>query len=246
MVFKHFINLFGLLIYLSWVNLSFCQVDQEKKFILMKDGEVIYPNKIEYRKPEMRLPYLFVDSLKFEMKDVQFFKTNEGLYGSYDNKFGKCVINGNIRIYSFENKTNIILGSNSGTTPIGLQNGLFKVNQSDGFIHPNAIFNTNLDELKKANFVNLKGLLISNPKSFSYLKKYRRTKITESIFYTIAIGSLLYSSTFFFKDDNSLESSVKAIRWGGIGVIMMFPSLGLTIRKNKMFRKAIKSYNGVL
>ncbi|MFN5416023.1 MAG: hypothetical protein ACK5B9_03130 [Flavobacteriia bacterium] len=238
---------FKLLLFLAFGCIQrLCSQSDSSQFIYYNSNNIVYPKTLEYRKPELRDPYLFVDSAKVKMDGIQFFKSNDGFFAKYEDDFVKANVKGKINFYSYtSNSSNLLIrylvlsNANSYNSLPFLKNAA----ESAKYIFPGALYNKGFDELAKANFKNLSVSLADNQSSMKMLHKYRKSVIREMVFYPL--GAILCSTATYiaFHQDVTNENGFPVFLTANIGFGFLVAGAINTITKRKKIVKAIRIYN---
>lgn len=181
-------------------NLFSQEVDETKDYIYTKFDEIKYANKVTYKKPFLGSGHFLVDSIKYKMNDVKFYKNMTGFHantffypGLSGGGFAERVSKGKINLFNKE-----VSGYNPGHMgPNGMMMG--------GGFYGGTIqyYNKGFGPLKKAKYRYLVNDLADNQKSMEFLAKYKkRNNTTLSLFIGGAAVAVIGLVGFIKKTDN--------------------------------------------
>ena len=201
----------------------------------------------------MKKNYFNLDSLKIESKDVKFYKSGEGFFGSTrggGESFARRTIKGKVNYY-------VLNGTYHNMAPLNNMGGIgFGSTSSTQSYY----YNTEFNSLKVANYENLSVDLRKNPKSIVYLEKYNNAKKKRTIAYVIGgiamVAGILTSAkktgettTSFNPNSGGFEeSNVTELR--PVNLVIGLAGFGTVVatmlsskKKKKYILKAIEEYN---
>lgn len=226
-------------------------INDSKNYIYKFSGEVLYCDKIEFKKPQFSGDYMEIDGIKHNKSEVKFYNSNNGFFAnrkyltsSHYVSFCKRIEKGNVNIYSKESFFyKSVLSTNSGVKVY------FGNEFADLGTKTDYYYNKGFGNLQKINFRNLNNDLSANPKSLLQLQKYTSIKKRQNIFYIV--GTALITAGFlkmknvFEPNSNPNESSrdsVAALAISGILVNSITYGLGRKDKKDCL-KNAIDAYN---
>ncbi len=237
------------------VSKTFSQkIDENKNFIYKTNGEVIYGRNIDYKTPLFKKKYLLIDDVKIFSKEVKFYKSERGFFGSLENirsGFAQRIMKGKINY--FEQVTM----SNSTAMPM---NGGFGMTMSTPTTSISNFYNMGYEPLKSANYENLIVDLKSNVKSVLYLEKYHNAKKKRTLGYVlggIAMAAGILTSTKktgetnrSFNPNTGRIEDTAATEIKPVNLVIGLAGFGTIIanylssrKKRDYIRRAIETYN---
>lgn len=224
--------------------------DLNKHFIYTNTGEIIFGKNVDYEKPFLGSPFIQIDTKKFQLDKVEFYKNETGFYANTANisfsgssAFSQRIRKGKINLYEKET-TNYSPGHFNSAT--GMYSGGFSTKKIKYY------YNIGFGELKKANYKNLCIDLANKPESVIYLNKYKLANKTQ-IALTVIGGALIVGgfATLNNKTSNSDMANSQAdepnisgnLATICIGAGCVCASYIIYLSKPKHLKRAIDLYN---
>jgi len=202
------------LILLSLV--SFGQVDETKNYLYLYSDSVIYSKFITFESPFFSEGYFILDSNEILSKKVKFYKKENDFYASLNyNEFALRVCKGKINLYEIVK---------------------FGVNHTKYILN---FYNKNFEDLKDANYTNLKIDLADNKESLLYLNKFKKIRNIQTVLCLVGGASILGCITTL-PNNSSGTGNIIALIGGGC---CFWASYFISFSKPKQLRRAIDSYN---
>jgi len=237
------------------VSKTFSQkIDENKSFVYKVNGEVVYGRSIRYKTPLFKKKYLLVDDVKILSKEVKFYKSERGFFGSVQNVgsgFAERIMKGKVNYFEQ-------IGS-SYAAPMPSAGGFGMTMGTRSSTVAN-FYNRGYESLKVANYDNLIADLKDNVKSVVYLEKYHNAKKKRNVAYVlggIAMAAGILTSTKKTEETNRSYNSntgriedTAATEVKPLNLVIGLAGFGTIIgtyfssrKKRGYLRKAIEVYN---
>jgi len=194
-----------LLIILACYNLNAeAQVNESQNFVYLYSDSVIYARNIRLRTNFVNSRQLRVDSKPTSLKQVKFFKNDEGFFANTSKLSGwgakkglaERVIEGRINLFQERTYRTFFSGGQ--------------------YMHHNAVvdvrmfYNKGYDDLKKVNYKNLKVDMADNVESLDLLENYRKSVKTSKSLYITAGATAAAALISFIVNAKNNEKSLNA------------------------------------
>jgi len=222
--------------------LCMAQIDENKPFVYMQNGDVIYSNNIMVTQGLFK-DYLEIDNRRYEMKDIKFVNHGRGFYANTRGVFhprqsmmAERFEKGAINMYDMRVYTTTRTSTSTTTS-----------SKMYGFI------NTEYNDLLRLTHKNLEPLLNNHPESMVHFHKAQsiyKTQLVTGISGIAALSSgfgfLMYGLYKLATDDPDFETGLhvvvpSVVFVGGIGLALT--SSILENPRQRRLRQSIQEYN---
>lgn len=214
------------------------QQTQGRYFVQLRNGQVVYANKLQYKSPIFKQDFFLLDdSLKYNPELVDVYQSDDGYFarvaaGNRFDSFAKRILEGP-RISKFFTTT--IDYAAMGYNPYGF-----------GMPHSNRrriyFFSKDNGALMVFNQQNLEQALADNPSSMTLIQRHKRERVISTVVGIAGAGLLTYgllSSSQSSSNPNSVNISPAV--YAGAGLIVV-PLVIQLFRKDKL-TQAVEVYN---
>ena len=225
-------------------NILFAQ--EKKDFTYLFSGEKIYSNNVKYVTKKLSKSYFLVSDRAIANSDVKFYKNSEGFFANTMNLdfiervgFAKRVVRGNINLFKEESVSNTMMMG-----PNGMMGSMGPNHFVDYYYNINEF-----DDLKKANYKNLKIDLISNQNSMFHLQKFKSVNQRKTILYivggiimTAGVATLINKTSNIPQGEETPNVTGSAVIIG-IGFGTLVTNYLTTRNRHKHIKNAIEQFN---
>ena len=229
------------ILFCSIFTTSFAQtLLTEKSYIHLYTDSIIYGEKVSYNAGFMIDPHFIVDSVKYTLNEVKFYKTNWAeranikLINKHKSKFVPKIIDGNINLYAKETKRSIRRSDSEKTKTFYINKGY------------NNLSNVTYNSMSEAMSDNINCLPI--------LEEYRKVERGNRIVNTtaasiLAIGVAIitfhpkYKRLQPYVIGTILDTDILPMILTPTALISFIYRVTIRQRKNKLVKKAVITYN---
>ena len=229
------------ILFCSIFTTSFAQtLLTEKSYIHLYNDSIIYGEKVSYNAGFMIDPHFIVDSVKYTLNEVKFYKTNWAeranikLINKHKSKFVPKIIDGNINLYAKETKRSIRRSDSEKTKTFYINKGY------------NNLSNVTYNSMSEAMSDNINCLPI--------LEEYRKVEQGNRIVNTtaasiLAIGVAIitfhpkYKRLQPYVIGTILDTDILPMILTPTALISFIYRVTIRQRKNKLVKKAVITYN---
>ncbi|TXK51993.1 hypothetical protein FVR03_02620 [Pontibacter qinzhouensis] len=206
-------------------------------FVQLRNGEVVYANKVQIKSPIFKSDYFLLDdSLQYNIEIVDTYQNNQGYFtriapGSNTDAFAKRISEGPrlSKFYSTRNYYNYGAYGYGMGMPGHSRRRLY-------------YFSKDYGPLYEYNYNNLQQALSDNASSMALLKQYRRNKIIHTGMSIAGAGVLAYGAiSSANSSQNGGVPSISPAVYGGAALIVT-PFIIQLFQKDKL-QQAMEVYN---
>lgn len=220
--------------------------EEDKDILVLQTGEVIEANVVEFLHSGLR-GVILADRQQYRLRDVRLYK------GRYDNQRG---------VFAVTHRMGYKAPPVSGLIRSGEINlyEAIRITETRDMRYGGSttnrktfnFFNQGLGEVKRANYKNLKPIMLQHPESMQHLSRLRTAHIAEVSLYSVSIGLGVSAIGYFMYNISNIMDDSSSDESFNFGIFIGFPlaaiATGATAyvigqRKPKHVRLAVDSFN---